>query len=48
MSDSMLVRIKPTNQRAMHWAHGVRITKDGGWHRVPREIASKLALEVMN
>lgn len=45
---TMLVRINPNNNRASHTAHGVTITKDGGWYSVPAAIARRLAEERMN
>lgn len=45
---SMLVRIKPSNARESHTAHGVMITKAGGWYEVPASTARKLERERMN
>lgn len=42
------VRIKPSNNRQTHGAHGVTIRKSDGWVIVPLAIAAKLAQEPMN
>jgi hypothetical protein len=47
-STHKLVRIKPTNNREVHIAHGVKIAKSDGWCRVPAATADALAKEPMN
>jgi hypothetical protein len=48
MSDTMLVRIAPTNNRESHYAHGVMVKKADGWCEVDAGLARKLERERMN
>jgi hypothetical protein len=45
---TMFVRIKPSNPKESHTAHGVTIRKAGGWHEVPTHVAKLLEQERMN
>jgi hypothetical protein len=42
------VRIKPSNSKESHTAHGVTIRKAGAWHVVPANVGALLAEERMN